>query len=146
MTCPCSKGPNRTPCLQPSVCGLCWKYLCTEGFNRVWGGTGVLPDCPPNPSPPPAVGMVQRLGNATAAAGRVVTNLVRGQQPIVSPAEQERRLAICHRCPSGLWNGLTCGACGCMGKWKAWLATEDCPRDHWGKPAQAVPSISSAIP
>lgn len=71
---------------------------------------------------PPAA---QRAGNALAAAGRLAKAAVTRQPIQVGAAEQARRLAICQACEH--FAGDLCRLCGCVGSWKARLATEACP-------------------
>ena len=141
VSCPCGKGLNQTPCGNLLTCNLCLKYHCQEKWNKAWGGDGtLLPDCPEkSPLQPPGVlalsrpTVAQRLANAGNAVGRAVQAAIGGNRGTVPRAVQEVRLGICMQCPSQQWDGAVCKVCGCVGKFKAWLATEDCPLGHWPK-------------
>ena len=82
-------------------------------------------------------------GRAVAAAGRVATAALTGQQILVPLEVAQERLAICDKCEwlkrgdgaaEGFWVCLRCG-CGLNGKvrCKAFLATETCPDQRWTK-------------
>lgn len=58
--------------------------------------------------------------------------------PTRSQEEIDRIASICHRCPSGLFNGRFCthGECGCPMDTRRFFAalafeTKHCPLDHW---------------
>ncbi len=86
----------------------------------------VTPELSIAPSYPP---LLQQLGNAAQAAGRMISAAVHGEKVAVSHEEQERRLAICKTCEHFDAAQGRCRICGCFGRWKAVLATEHCPDD-----------------
>lgn len=49
-----------------------------------------------------------------------------------SPAEYERRLAVCRKCES-LQNGM-CAQCGCFAEVRAAKGKMGCPAGAWGEP------------
>lgn len=49
----------------------------------------------------------------------------------VDQAEQDRRLTICHGCEFFDPSQGRCTKCGCVARWKAWLASEHCPGGKW---------------
>ncbi len=79
----------------------------------------------------------RQIMNAVGAAGRVFKNMATGQKPVVSKEEQERRISICQRCDKYDPAQGRCTLCGCLGKFKTWLSTEDCPIGRW-TPSRAV--------
>lgn len=82
------------------------------------------PDTPP---------LTSQLASAAAAAARVVAAAATGEPVLATQAEADRRLAVCVACPSGLYlaDKRRCAACGCVLGYKAWLATEACPKGYW---------------
>lgn len=68
-----------------------------------------------------------QLGNAVSAMERVASAFTHGDQVMVDPAEQVRRLSICYRCE--FFDGGRCRLCGCFANLKTRLATEHCPHD-----------------
>ena len=83
---------------------------------------GIAPSYPP---------LLEQLGNAAAAAGRLIGAAVTGQAVAVSQEEQDRRLAICGGCEQFDPQQGRCRKCGCVGRWKSQLATEQCPLGKW---------------
>lgn len=83
-------------------------------------------------------GLIDQIGHAAQAAGRVVRAAVSGEPVFVGTEEWQRRLSICRACPGGYWSeegNLGMGKCrhpkcGCA-KLKQGLATERCPDGHW---------------
>jgi hypothetical protein len=64
---------------------------------------------------------------------------VRGGCRVTHPEELQRRLEICHRCPTEQFDGAGCRRCGCAVnnsesalRNKLAMATEACPDGHWG--------------
>lgn len=77
--------------------------------------------------------LTTKARNAMAAGLRVGAAAISGSPVQVDEAEQSRRLAVCSSCDR--WTGSTCALCGCLGGFKARLATEKCPHpdgDRWG--------------
>lgn len=87
--------------------------------------------------------LVQRIGNATKAIGRVIAQTAHGGEVYVSAEESSRRLAICKAC-SLFYRPLTQTCehpqCGCALPVKTKLATEKCPVGKWATEPQPEPS------
>ena len=51
---------------------------------------------------------------------------------LVDQAEHDRRRAICLK-PCEFYDAAAdrCRACGCVDNWKAWIESQDCPKDFW---------------
>ena len=89
-------------------------------------------DLSENPQITPAYpSVIEQAGNAVSAMGRVFKAVVTQQAVAVSDEEQQRRLAICETCE--FYDAIKgrCTKCGCLGTFKAWIATERCPIDKW---------------
>lgn len=83
-------------------------------------------------------GIGARAAGLTRAAGRAAAAVVRGRRVLRSKGEVAACLAACEACPDR--RGFACAHCGCVLKFKARLATEDCPHpggSRWPKPASA---------
>jgi hypothetical protein len=78
-------------------------------------------------TPIPSLG--KQAANLAGAMGRVVVAAATGQSVAVGDEERDRRLDICRACPEYDAANDRCRKCGCVGKWKAKLATEHCPLD-----------------
>lgn len=140
----CLRGKDGSPCRDAGQCWGCFCFLHRPEFNRMWGGYGTTP---------PSLELVdyweaklgvkigitthtpdiiEQAGNALRAAGRIIKAVVGGKKVRVSKDEQQRRLTICQGCDRFV-NGK-CLDCGCVGRWKSWLATERCPLGKWEDP------------
>lgn len=69
-----------------------------------------------------------QIGNALTAGLKFLASGC----AIVTEQEQQRRLSICrggceHYDPAR----SRCRACGCVDEWKAWLASQQCPKSRW---------------
>jgi len=73
----------------------------------------------------------KQVKNVAKAAGKVVKNVAKGKKVIVPDKEKEARLAVCREC--AVWDKKKgrCKKCGCYGKWKARLRSENCPLGKW---------------
>lgn len=116
-----------------------WRRI--ESPSDVYGvhtfGLPLMPLPPaPEPKDDPAVEVahkpatfLDKLRNATTAAGRAGKKLLKGEKVLVTPEEQQSRLAICGGCEF-LRKG-NCRLCGCVTKFKTRLTTEHCPINKW---------------
>lgn len=120
--------PNCEHCPCPDIClaraAWCEKLEADpadERFRRhIVGRSRVEAGYPPT---------LDQVGNALAAAGRVLKAAVCGAPIRVDAEEQARRLAICEACPEYDPEQKRCRKCGCVSALKRRLATEHCPLD-----------------
>lgn len=129
---PCHNGPDRRPCGDDFNCRPCYLYRYRADYNLLWGGDGKVEEAEggvlngvawlARKNHPSLLGLV---GNALAAAGRIVAAAFRGEPVVVSEEEQGRRLAICRGCE--FFANDRCLKCGCFANLKARLETEHCP-------------------
>jgi hypothetical protein len=68
-----------------------------------------------------------QAGNAVKALAGFVADGFR----TVDDAEQARRFEICRSCDSFDRSQGRCILCGCVARWKARLASQDCPIGKW---------------
>jgi hypothetical protein len=68
--------------------------------------------------------------NFASSMGKVVKQAAKGGRVTVSKESQDRRLAICAKCPK-FTEKKTCKVCGCVLKFKTKLATDHCPEGRW---------------
>lgn len=81
---------------------------------------------------PPALPSLRTMaGNAARAARAETSARLTGVHPL-TPAEIERRLAIC-QAPCGQWreSDQRCAACGCYARFKVRLRSSQCPIGKW---------------
>ncbi len=85
---------------------------------------------PPPERQYPSVG--QQIANAFGAAGRVVSDIAKGNRVLVSQEEKDRRQAICEEpCAEYDVSQNRCKKCGCSIAVKPWGASEKCPIGKW---------------
>ncbi len=77
--------------------------------------------------------VLEMVGSAAKALGRVVKAVATGQPVFATAEEQAQRLAICSTCPKYDAAQSRCLACGCLVKLKAALQSEtgQCPEGKW---------------
>lgn len=79
--------------------------------------------------------VIEKAENAAGAASRLAKAIVKRERVLVSPEEQQRRMAICAGSESiqkcDFYTGKTCKKCGCHIRFKAKLQTEHCPIGKW---------------
>lgn len=73
--------------------------------------------------PPKYPPLWRQAGNATVAIGRAIVSGF----ATVPEEERNHRLLICMDCEFYDHTQERCTRCGCLGKWKTFLATEHCP-------------------
>ena len=75
-------------------------------------------------------GLIQVVGNALAAAGRVAVAVAKGEAVRVPADVRAARLSICEACEDFNPESRRCRhvGCGCFLDVKTWGATEACPR------------------
>ena len=85
-----------------------------------------VPAAPPTPAPSVAMpSLLERARHAAGAAGRVAGRVAGGGSILRTRAEADACLAACMQCPDR--RGAACLHCGCILRFKARLATEQCP-------------------
>lgn len=70
---------------------------------------------------------------ALKALGRVISALFRKKPVFVSAEVAENRIQTCENCQFFDSGVRQCEICSCFPDTKAFLATENCPLDFWGK-------------
>jgi hypothetical protein len=78
-----------------------------------------------------ALPIARKASNLALAFGRVAKAAATGEKIIVSPAEMERRLAICRVCEFFQASPMKCLKCDCFLNLKTRLETEHCPIAKW---------------
>jgi len=70
---------------------------------------------------------------AKESAKAIATNVINGEEILVSPHEAQRRLEICNGCPKLKTLGLLkqCSECGCSVSLKTKMADVSCPINSW---------------
>jgi hypothetical protein len=76
-----------------------------------------------------ALPIMRQARDLGQAIGRFAKAARTGEKTIVSPAEMERRLAICRGCQ--FFQAMRCLKCHCFLSLKARLETEHCPIAKW---------------
>lgn len=71
----------------------------------------------------------EQIKNAGQAVAKIAGKVLKGQNPVVSEAEQKARVAICQTCPQ--YKDGRCLKCGCITALKTKIATEHCPIGSW---------------
>lgn len=83
--------------------------------------------------------LYKQFKNLTLEAGKTLKNIAAGAAPNVSQEERERRLSICKGCEKYDTERARCSLCGCLMKFKTYLASATCPHpdgDKWGQQSE----------
>lgn len=112
----------------PASIGKPVKGVCPS-CSRSVASIRPVPQSKANKQGPQFPPVATQINNAGKAVAKVVGNIVKGINPIVSKAEQDARLAICNVCPQ--FKDGRCLKCGCVAKLKTRLTSQHCPIGSW---------------